>query len=91
MIFCPICANLLVISIATGDQMWACQACTYRFPITKQVCQPPSRLPFLFLLLLLLPRCLLLNFNCSRFTYPFLVCYRSLNGHVQRARPWTTS
>jgi DNA-directed RNA polymerase subunit M/transcription elongation factor TFIIS len=40
MIFCPICANLLVISIATGDQMWACQACTYRFPITKQV-RPP--------------------------------------------------
>lgn len=91
MIFCPICANLLVISIATGDQMWACQACTYRFPITKQVRQPPSRLPLLLLLLFLLPRCPLLRFSCSHFAYPFLVHYRSLNGHVQRARPWTTS
>ncbi|KAL7414360.1 hypothetical protein BDY24DRAFT_386685 [Mrakia frigida] len=39
MIFCPLCANMLVISTATGDQMWACQACTYRFPIKKQVTQ----------------------------------------------------
>ena len=44
MIFCPLCANMLVISTATGDQMWACQACTYRFPIKKQVSFdfPPS-------------------------------------------------
>jgi uncharacterized protein YbaR (Trm112 family) len=37
MIFCPTCANMLVVSSASGDQMWSCQACTYRFPITKQV------------------------------------------------------
>ncbi|CDZ98339.1 dna-directed rna polymerases iii kda polypeptide [Phaffia rhodozyma] len=28
---------MLVISTATGDQTWACQSCTYRFPIIKQV------------------------------------------------------
>ncbi|KAG6850632.1 hypothetical protein H0H93_010824 [Arthromyces matolae] len=38
MLFCPACANLLVISSTTGYNKWACNTCAYEFPITKQVC-----------------------------------------------------
>ena len=37
MLFCPTCANLLVISAETGLNKWACNTCAYEFPITKQV------------------------------------------------------
>ena len=37
MLFCPTCANLLVISTETGLNKWACNTCAYEFPITKQV------------------------------------------------------
>lgn len=37
MLFCPNCANLLVISAETGYNKWACNTCAYEFPITKQV------------------------------------------------------
>ncbi|KAG6861857.1 hypothetical protein C0995_011154 [Termitomyces sp. Mi166 len=37
MLFCPTCANLLVISSETGYNKWACNTCAYEFPITKQV------------------------------------------------------
>lgn len=37
MLFCPTCANLLVISSETGSNKWACNTCAYEFPITKQV------------------------------------------------------
>ena len=37
MLFCPSCANLLVISTETGLNKWACNTCAYEFPITKQV------------------------------------------------------
>jgi DNA-directed RNA polymerase III subunit RPC11 len=37
MLFCPTCANLLVISTETGYNKWACNSCAYEFPITKQV------------------------------------------------------
>ena len=37
MLFCPSCANLLVISTETGYNKWACNTCAYEFPITKQV------------------------------------------------------
>ena len=37
MLFCPICANLLVISAETGYNKWACNTCAYEFPISKQV------------------------------------------------------
>ncbi|KAJ6453695.1 hypothetical protein C8R45DRAFT_846904 [Mycena sanguinolenta] len=38
MLFCPSCANLLIISNALdGLNKWICQkACAYQFPITKQ-------------------------------------------------------
>ena len=36
MLFCPNCANLLVISAETGYNKWACNTCAYEFPITKQ-------------------------------------------------------
>ena len=37
MLFCPTCANFLVISADTGYNKWACNTCAYEFPITKQV------------------------------------------------------
>lgn len=37
MLFCPTCANILVISTETGYNKWACNTCAYEFPITKQV------------------------------------------------------
>ncbi|KAI0632266.1 hypothetical protein C8Q77DRAFT_1158916 [Trametes polyzona] len=37
MLFCPNCANLLVISAETGYNKWACNTCAYEFPITKQM------------------------------------------------------
>ncbi|KAJ7226902.1 hypothetical protein GGX14DRAFT_296615, partial [Mycena pura] len=37
MLFCPTCANLLVISSDTGYSKWARNACPYEFPITKQM------------------------------------------------------
>ncbi|KAF8076727.1 hypothetical protein FPV67DRAFT_429838 [Lyophyllum atratum] len=37
MLFCPACANLLVISSETGYNKWACNTCAYEFPITKQM------------------------------------------------------
>ena len=38
MLFCPGCANMLVISDeSTGLNKWVCQTCPYEFPITKQV------------------------------------------------------
>lgn len=37
MLFCPTCANLLVISSETGYNKWACNTCPYEFPITKQM------------------------------------------------------
>lgn len=36
MLFCPTCANLLVISSEAYNK-WACNTCAYEFPITKQV------------------------------------------------------
>ena len=39
MLFCPSCANLLVISTETGYNKWACNTCAYEFPITKQANQ----------------------------------------------------
>lgn len=39
MLFCPNCANILVISSETGYNKWACNTCAYEFPITKQVCR----------------------------------------------------
>ncbi|CAE6468618.1 unnamed protein product [Rhizoctonia solani] len=38
MLFCPTCANILIISAeASGYNKWACQTCPYEFPITKQM------------------------------------------------------
>ncbi|KIJ44090.1 hypothetical protein M422DRAFT_228725 [Sphaerobolus stellatus SS14] len=37
MLFCPTCANILVISSETGYNKWACNTCPYEFPITKQM------------------------------------------------------
>ncbi|KAK0466796.1 uncharacterized protein EV420DRAFT_1505419 [Desarmillaria tabescens] len=37
MLFCPTCANLLVISSEKGYNKWACNTCPYEFPITKQM------------------------------------------------------
>ncbi|KAH7924535.1 hypothetical protein BV22DRAFT_1112764 [Leucogyrophana mollusca] len=37
MLFCPTCANLLVISAETGYNKWACNSCAYEFPISKQM------------------------------------------------------
>ncbi|KZV64760.1 hypothetical protein PENSPDRAFT_690471 [Peniophora sp. CONT] len=37
MLFCPTCANLLVINNETGYNKWACNTCAYEFPITKQM------------------------------------------------------
>jgi len=38
MLFCPGCANMLVISDeSTGLNKWVCQTCPYEFPITKQM------------------------------------------------------
>ncbi|KAI0715644.1 hypothetical protein K466DRAFT_381307 [Polyporus arcularius HHB13444] len=37
MLFCPNCANLLVISAETGYNKWACNTCAYEFPLTKQM------------------------------------------------------
>ncbi|KAI6098190.1 hypothetical protein F5141DRAFT_441915 [Pisolithus sp. B1] len=37
MLFCPTCANLLVISSETGYNKWACNTCPYEFPIIKQM------------------------------------------------------
>ncbi|KAJ6530364.1 hypothetical protein DFH09DRAFT_934303 [Mycena vulgaris] len=36
MLFCPSCANLLIIGDASGLNTWICQTCPYQFPITKQ-------------------------------------------------------
>lgn len=37
MLFCPTCANMLIISIDDGTtNHWSCQTCPYKFPITKQ-------------------------------------------------------
>ncbi|KAI0067443.1 hypothetical protein BV25DRAFT_1795498 [Artomyces pyxidatus] len=37
MLFCPCCANHLIISDETGTNTWVCQTCPYQFPITKQI------------------------------------------------------
>ncbi|KAG1754071.1 uncharacterized protein EDB91DRAFT_435177 [Suillus paluster] len=37
MLFCPTCANLLVISSQTGYNKWACNTYVYEFPISKQM------------------------------------------------------
>ncbi|KAK0476210.1 hypothetical protein IW261DRAFT_1339963 [Armillaria novae-zelandiae] len=37
MLFCPSCANILIIGDADGKNKWVCQTCPYQFPITKQV------------------------------------------------------
>ncbi|KAF8823740.1 hypothetical protein HHX47_DHR9000187 [Lentinula edodes] len=37
MLFCPTCANILVISSETGYNKWSCNTCPYEFPITKQM------------------------------------------------------
>lgn len=38
MLFCPTCANMLVISANDhGTNDWACQSCPYKFPIKHQV------------------------------------------------------
>ncbi|KAI4523488.1 hypothetical protein EV122DRAFT_219393 [Schizophyllum commune] len=37
MLFCPTCANLLVISSETGFNKWSCNTCPYEFPIAKQM------------------------------------------------------
>ncbi|CAL1712263.1 unnamed protein product [Somion occarium] len=37
MLFCPNCANMLVISTETGFNKWACNTCAYEFPIAKQM------------------------------------------------------
>ncbi|KAF9514065.1 hypothetical protein BS47DRAFT_1329119 [Hydnum rufescens UP504] len=38
MLFCPTCANMLIISIDDGStNHWSCQTCPYKFPITKQM------------------------------------------------------
>jgi DNA-directed RNA polymerase III subunit RPC11 len=37
MLFCPTCANGLVISSETGYNKWACNTCAYEFPISKQM------------------------------------------------------
>jgi len=37
MLFCPNCANLLVISQLTGLNKWVCNSCPYEFPIQGQV------------------------------------------------------
>ena len=44
MLFCPTCANLLIISSETGYNKWACNTCAYEFPISKQVRPILSRL-----------------------------------------------
>ncbi|KAH7097995.1 transcription factor S-II-domain-containing protein [Auriculariales sp. MPI-PUGE-AT-0066] len=36
MLFCPNCANLLVIGAHSGSNKWVCNSCPYEFPITKQ-------------------------------------------------------
>ncbi|KAJ7082859.1 hypothetical protein B0H15DRAFT_748929, partial [Mycena belliarum] len=36
MLFCPSCANLLIIDSSSGLNKWSCQTCPYHFPITKQ-------------------------------------------------------
>lgn len=41
MLFCPTCANLLIISAQTGYNKWACNTCAYEFPIAKQVVNVP--------------------------------------------------
>ena len=41
MLFCPTCANLLIINNETGYNKWACNTCAYEFPITKQVRPSP--------------------------------------------------
>ncbi|KAG9014112.1 RNA polymerase III C11 subunit [Tulasnella sp. JGI-2019a] len=35
MLFCPSCANMLIISAEGGANKWACQTCPYEFPIEK--------------------------------------------------------
>ncbi|KAI0030531.1 hypothetical protein K488DRAFT_54045 [Vararia minispora EC-137] len=37
MLFCPTCANILIISSETGYNKWACNTCAYEFPIAKQM------------------------------------------------------
>ncbi|EPQ56864.1 hypothetical protein GLOTRDRAFT_73326 [Gloeophyllum trabeum ATCC 11539] len=37
MLFCPTCANLLIVSDEDGSNTWVCQTCPYQFPITKQI------------------------------------------------------
>src|SRR4051794_28881443 len=37
MLFCPTCANLLIVSSNTGYNKWACNTCPYEFPIAKQM------------------------------------------------------
>jgi DNA-directed RNA polymerase III subunit RPC11 len=36
-LFCPTCANGLLISNDDGQNKWACQTCPYEFPIAKQM------------------------------------------------------
>ncbi|KAJ7053362.1 hypothetical protein C8F01DRAFT_1212187 [Mycena amicta] len=36
MLFCPTCANLLVVGDSSGFNKWICQTCPYEFPISKQ-------------------------------------------------------
>ncbi|KAK0216219.1 hypothetical protein IW262DRAFT_1276743 [Armillaria fumosa] len=37
MLFCPSCANILIIGDTDGKNKCVCQTCPYQFPITKQV------------------------------------------------------
>ncbi|KAF8329789.1 putative Rpc11-DNA-directed RNA polymerase III subunit C11 [Cantharellus anzutake] len=38
MLFCPTCANMLIISIDGGStNHWACQTCPYKFPIKNRM------------------------------------------------------
>ncbi|KDQ10701.1 hypothetical protein BOTBODRAFT_36016 [Botryobasidium botryosum FD-172 SS1] len=37
MLFCPTCANVLIISAETGEHKWVCQTCPYEFPIRQQM------------------------------------------------------
>lgn len=36
-LFCPTCANGLLISTEGDGNKWTCQTCPYEFPITKQM------------------------------------------------------
>ena len=38
MLFCPTCANFLIITLGDeGQNKWSCQTCPYEFPIVRQM------------------------------------------------------